>query len=123
MSKVYFYHTTKLEVVKNKERSAATIAVQKVGDQFKYGIALCSKYDNFSRKKGRELAQQRLEAGFASMKTPTYKKTEAPTEEQECLTALFNLASSVVVKETKWKKRLEEFNHPVKTKKASKKKA
>lgn len=108
MSKVYFNHTTKLSVVKQGYVPAATIALTKVGNQFHYGVAICSRYDNFSKKYGREVATARLEQNFGVLDVP--KPMEGLTEKEQCLNMLYSLAASVVIKNKKWKKRVTKFN-------------
>lgn len=108
MSKVYFSHTTKLEVTKLGIVPAATIALKRVGDEFHYGVSICSLYDNFSKKSGREIAENRLNNGFGTLPVP--KVLEGMTEKQACLAQLYNLVSSVVCRNRKWKKRITKFN-------------
>jgi hypothetical protein len=115
MSKVFYYHTTKLLVTKHNLVPPCTIAVQKDGDVIKYGIAICSKHDNFSRKMGREIALLRLISGFGSI--PVEKvllKRKAPlkdvTDEQLVLTVLWSMAASIVKRNRKWKSKLTKFN-------------
>ena len=108
MSKVYFNHTTKLHWVKMGLIPAVTIALTKVDDKFHYGIAICSKYDNFSKKHGREIAENRLKQGFGEVEVP--KTLLGLSEKEQCLTMLYSLATSVVVKNKKWKKRVTKFN-------------
>lgn len=108
MSKTFFTHTTKLEVVKNKLVPASTIAIKKVGERFHYGVAICSKYDNFSKKYGREVAEKRLNEGFGALDVPAPLKNV--NEKEAILAQLYNLAASVVVKNKKWKRRITKFN-------------
>jgi hypothetical protein len=108
MSKVFFTHTTKLDIVKAGVVPAATIAIKRVGNKFHYGVAICSKFDNFSKKYGREVAENRLNQEFGILDIP------APlanlSEREATLAQLYNLAASVVVKSKKWKKRVTKFN-------------
>lgn len=108
MSKTYFSHTTKLEVTKLGIVPAATIALKKVGNEFHYGISICSIYDNFSKKSGREISENRLNQGFGVLPVPAV--LEGLTEKQACLAQLYNLVESVVCKNRKWKKRITKFN-------------
>lgn len=108
MSKVYFNHTTKLRVVKEGYVPAATIALKRVGDKFHYGVAICSKYDNFSKKLGREVAINRMEQGFGVLEVP--KPLIELSENEACLSQLYNIAASVVLKNKKWKKKITKFN-------------
>ncbi len=108
MSKVYYYHTTKLEITKFGLVPAATIALRKEGDKFYYGVSICSKQDNFSRKNGREIAENRLNQGFGIMEVP--KNLQDLTEHEACMSQLFNIVLSVVKKNRKWKRRVTSFN-------------
>jgi hypothetical protein len=87
---------------------AATIALTKVGDKFHYGVVICSRYDNFSKKFGREVAENRLKQGFGVLDIPA--PIQGLSEKEQCLNMLYNLAASVVVKNKKWKKRVTKFN-------------
>jgi len=108
MSKVFFTHTTKLDIVKDGLVPAATIAIKKVGNKFHYGVAICSKYDNFSKRYGREVAENRLNQGFGVLDIPSPLKDVE--DRPATLAQLYNLAASVVVKNKKWKKRITKFN-------------
>lgn len=108
MSKVYFSHTSKMLGVKMGVLPLATIAIQRIGDEFHYGVAICSKYDNFSRKYGREIAENRLNQGFGIIPVPS--PLQDLPEKEACLTQLYNLVESVVLKGRKWKRRVTRFN-------------
>ena len=56
--------------------SRATIAckIDESQNIIKYGIAICSNDDNFSRKKGRELSTERLNNGFKSTSVDKIKR-------------------------------------------------
>lgn len=108
MSKVYFSHTTKLRVVKMGLVPASTIAIKKVGDNFHYGVSICSKYDNFSKKYGREIAENRLNQGFGILPVP--KPLQDLPEKEACLHQLYNLAASTILKNRKWKRKVTAFN-------------
>lgn len=108
MSKVYYNHTTKLRIVKKGYVPAATIALKMEDGKFKYGVAICSKYDNYSRKYGREIAENRLNQGFGEMEIPAPLK-DLP-EQEACLAQLYNIVQSVVLKNRKWKRRVTKFN-------------
>lgn len=115
MSKVYYNHTSKLEAVKAGFAPAATIALQKVGNNFIYGISICSAYDNFSKKYGREIATARMEKGFKITPIPEslLKEVESLGAEEEkamCLAFLYQLAYSVTTKSRRWKKKITRFN-------------
>lgn len=108
MSKTFFMHTTKTPPVKEKFVPAASIALKRVGDKFHYGVAICSKYDNFSKKYGREIAESRMNQGFAVMDVP--KPLLNLDEKVSCLAQIYNISASLVVKNKKWKKRVAKFN-------------
>ncbi len=108
MSKVYYNHTTRLEVTKRGIVPACTIALTKRGNKFIYGVSICSKYDNFSKKFGREVAEGRLQQEFGTMDVP--KVLQDLTEKEACLQQLYNLTTSVVLKNKKWKRKVSSFN-------------
>lgn len=119
MSKVYYSHTTKLEAVKLGLAPAATIALQKVGNNFIYGVSVCSAYDNFSKTHGREIATARMEKGFKITPIPKdlLKVVDEPGlgEKAMCLAFLYQLAYSVTTRSRKWKKKITRFNLEQKT--------
>lgn len=108
-SKVYYYHTSKLEIVKRGYVPAATIALRKEGDKFTYGVAICSQDDNFSKKYGRNLATARLECKFGESEVKGNLK-DLP-EHDACMQLLFSLAESVVLRTKRWKKKISKFNN------------
>lgn len=112
MSKVYFNHTTKLEAVKKGLAPAATIALRREGNEFHYGITICSRYDNYNKAQGREIALARLEQGFYKTTIPSdLALIESKIGEKEmCLTFLYQLSASVTMKSRKWRKRITRFN-------------
>lgn len=63
-TKVYFGYTP--YIPKNfaeewdMEASRATIAMRKDGNAILYGVSICSHNDNFNKKEGRTLAEERL---------------------------------------------------------------
>lgn len=119
MSQVYYNHTTKLNVVKDGYVPAATIALRKEGNNFVYGVSICSKYDNFSKKYGREIALNRLERNFKVTEIPAdlmkAAEAEGMGEKGICLPFLYQLAASVTTKNRKWKKKITKFNLEQKT--------
>lgn len=108
-TKVFYYHTTKLSITKRGLVPPCTIAVQKDGDKIIYGISICSKHDNFSRKVGREVAMLRMISGFGYIDA-TKIKNEGETDEQLVLKVLWPLVKSVVTRHRKWKSKLSKFN-------------
>jgi hypothetical protein len=114
-TKVFYYHTTKLSITKKGLVPPCTIAVQKDGDKIIYGLSVCSKYDNFSRKSGREIALLRMISGFGCISVEkVLLQKKAPlkdiTDEQLVLTVLWSLVKSIVTKHRKWKSKLSKFN-------------
>lgn len=112
MSKVYINHTTKQELVKARIVPAATIALKREGNNFVFGVAMCSKYDNYSRKAGREIAEARMNQGFKTTAIPeTLLKVESEIGEKNiCLAFLYQLSASITAKSRKWKKKITKFN-------------
>lgn len=112
MSEVYFNHTTKQIPVKMGLAPAASIAIKKEGDFFVYGITICSKYDSFSKKEGRERALGRLNEGFRKTAIPTelVKFGQENGEKRMILTFLYQLSASVSANSRKWKKKITRFN-------------
>lgn len=122
-TKVYYYHTSKLLATKHKVVPPCTIAVQKDGDLIKYGIAICSKHDNFSRKTGREISEARLNLNFGHIEVAKIMtkngQLEDVTDEQLLFKVLWSLVSSIVKKNKKWKSKLTKFNKSFMTKATS----
>lgn len=112
MGKVYYFHTTKLDSTKLGITPASTIALKMSDDktQFHYGVAICSKYDNFSKKYGREVAENRLNQGFGIITVPKLVDLNGLSDHQACMSQLINLVISVVKKNRKWKKKITRFN-------------
>src|ERR1043165_5184986 len=50
--------------------SRASIAMQKVGDKVYVGVVVCSEGDNFSRKLGRQKAEERMRTGNEGFTVP-----------------------------------------------------
>lgn len=112
MSQVYFNHTTKQDLVKMGLVPAATIALKREGNNFIFGIAMCSKYDNYSKKTGREVAENRLNQGFRTTPIPEglLKLETEIGEKNMCLAFLYQLSASVTAKSRKWKRKITKFN-------------
>jgi hypothetical protein len=112
MSQVYYNHTTKQTPVKMGLATPATIALKRDGNDFVYGVTICSKYDSFSKKLGREMAEARLNQGFRRTTIPVELlslETELG-EKQMCLAFLYQLSASVTANSRKWKKKVTRFN-------------
>lgn len=58
-----------LKTVPGPVKHAATVAMKVAGNRIIYGVSFCSEADNFSRKKGRKIAQHRLESDQMSIFT------------------------------------------------------
>lgn len=109
MSKVYYNHTTKQQAVKRGFAPAATIALQRVGNEFHYGITICSKYDNPNKATGREIALARMNQGFRKTAIPEALLKNDSTGDI-CLTFLYQLSASVSSNHRKWKNKITKFN-------------
>jgi len=118
MSKVFYFHTSKFEVTKMGIVPACTIALQKDGDSFKFGLSICSKHDNFNRKIGREVAENRLNKGFGLIKEVP-ANIASLTENEQCLAQLYSIVVSVVRKNRKWKRRITRFNQEQRVKRTT----
>lgn len=107
---VFFNHTTKHDLVKDGHSPKATIAVALSPDEqsIKYGISICSRMDNFSKVKGREQAQKRLENSFGVIEIPRELKGES--QRKKCLTMLYRISASVVMRGRKWKRKVTSYN-------------
>jgi hypothetical protein len=65
---VYILHTKPTDELKGYHlEDRATIACKVVGNEIVYGVAICAAGDNFNRKKGREIAIQRMEEGYGTL--------------------------------------------------------
>lgn len=117
MSQVYYNHTTKQLGVKFGVIPPATIALVREGNNFKYGVTICSKYDNFQKKTGREIAENRMKQGFRTTPVPAslLELEKEIGEKAANLTFLYQLSSSVSLHTRKWKKKITKFNHQLKT--------
>jgi hypothetical protein len=74
-------------------RARATIALQIIGKEIHYGVAICSEEDNFNKKEGRELAEARMRSGFGKF---TYKgKAEFSDNHAASLYFLRNMINTV----------------------------
>jgi hypothetical protein len=108
MSRSYVYHTSKLRSVKEGFIPASTIALKREGNTIIFGISMCSKDDNFSRKFGKEAAEQRMNENFGVFKLKGVR--EDANEHELCMFHLYNLVQSVVLNRRKWRKRIAKFN-------------
>lgn len=111
---VQFFHTSRLEITKFGIAPACTIAIRKEGSEFRYGVAICSKQDNFSRKFGRELATERLEQGFGTL--VAHEELKNMTDKEAIKFHLYNLVESIVLNTRRWKGKVTRFNLEHKTK-------
>lgn len=106
--KIFYAHTSIFPPVKMGLVPPATIALVRVGDKFHYGVALCSKGDNFSRKHGRKIAETRLEEGFGVMDVPEPILHMNYTD--SCVEQIRNLSFSALSHFRKWKRKVTRFN-------------
>lgn len=113
MSQVSFFHTSKFGAVKQKLAPAATIALKRDGNDFVYGVTICSKYDNFSKKEGRERALARAEQEFRRTRIPesllSHEGKELTANQVDRI-FLVQLGQSVTKQHKKWKKKITKFN-------------
>lgn len=133
MSKVYYAHTGahvlshKLVIddkgesnVYVKLQQRATIALKFESGVFMYGVSICSKDDNFSRKEGCIKALERLDLGFGTLPANAANviavdhQKRGNTQDQLAIGVLKNLVTSIEKDMPKYKKRIIEFNktHP-----------
>jgi hypothetical protein len=87
----------------NMER--ATVAVKKVGDEFHYGIAICNPDDQFERTKGRVIAEQRANEGFAKVDATWFPK-EGEDWEQSIIRFANGLVESAAIKPERFKRKI-----------------
>lgn len=97
--KVYYAYTPYIELLHSNAfgwpRERATVALKKIGNEMHYGISVCSAKDQFVRKVGREMAEQRLEEGFG-MFTLTRGVIDRFKDDHElCLYFLNNMVNNV----------------------------
>jgi hypothetical protein len=116
MSEVFIFHTTKLRAVKLKLAPAATIALKRDGNDFVYGVTLCSKSNNFSKKSGREIAIGRMNQEFRRTPIPQdfldHEKEIGP--KVMCRIFTVQLGQSITRKSKVWKKKITKFNQGAK---------
>lgn len=108
MSKSYIYHTSKLRAVKEGFIPPSTIVLKKEGNSIIFGISMCSKDDNFSRKFGKEAAEQRMNENFGVFELKGVK--EDVDEHELCMSHLYNLVQSVTLHGRRWRKKIAKFN-------------
>lgn len=108
MSKSYVYHTSKLGIVKEGFVPASTVVLRKEGNNIVFGISMCSKDDNFSRKFGKESAEKRMNEGFGSFEIKG-KEVNA-TDHEICMFHLYNIVESVTLHGRRWRSKIARFN-------------
>jgi hypothetical protein len=111
MPESYIFHTSRLTPVKEGRIPASTVALKKQGNHIIFGISMCSKDDNFSRKFGREAAERRMNEGFASFEI----KNVSPdaTDHEICMFHLYNIVQSVTLNNRRWRKKIARHNAEV----------
>lgn len=100
-SKVYFGYTP--YIPKNFaeewdiEASRATIAMRKDGNAILYGVSICSHNDNFNKKEGRTLAEERLNRSpqFIEIPESLVKHANLKDDHDICLYFLRNMINSL----------------------------
>jgi hypothetical protein len=112
VSQTYYNHTTKHEFVKMGLVPPATVALKRVGNTFVYGMAICSRMDNYNKNKGRELAQERMNKGFGKVAIPEQllAMEEKIGEKGICIAFLYGIANSLVARNKRWKRKVTKFN-------------
>ena len=87
----------------------ATIVLKKVNDdEIHYGVSVCSKGDIWDKKKGRKIAEDRLNRRMGVIKiSPTLKKGIETKGEKPILLALLNsITESVFLKMGDYKRKI-----------------
>lgn len=101
-------------------RARATIALQKVGNDIHYGIAVCSEEDNFMKKEGRAMAEARLKSGYGKYTLDKDSVAsfaiEFQDEHEVCLYLLRNMANSVAKDIRKTQQKIGKKKLPKETK-------
>lgn len=82
--RIYFRYTPAWDANSRQVKTRATLALKKVGNTLCYGLAICSRHDNFCRKTGREQALERLNRGLGCIDLSGYKAAEVPVLCPEC---------------------------------------
>lgn len=79
------------------EASRATIAIRKDGNAILYGVSICSHNDNFIRKEGRALAEERLNKSpkFIEVPESLIKHAGLKDDHDICLYFLRNMIKSL----------------------------
>lgn len=95
----------------------ATIVCQRNGDNIEYGIAICSGRDNFERKKGRELAIERMTSGFGQCEFNNGFFNSFDKEQSALLEFASTLGRAVRKNFEKYKKRITDFKEETKKEK------
>lgn len=121
MTKVFYLHTEPIHsrYGERRDNSRATIACTTDGNNIQYGYAICSPDDNFSRSRGRELAEQRMKAGFGSIPYNNNWFNHFETPEAAMLNFASTMAKSVRNNFEKYRRRLAVARGVVPTPKAN----
>lgn len=102
-TKVYFGYTPYIprDVAKEweVEASRATIAMKKEGNTILYGVSICSHDDNFVKKAGRAIAEERLNMFPQFIEIPPnlgeHTKPKLKDDHDICLYFLRNMINSL----------------------------
>lgn len=110
MSKVFYLHTEPQACWYGEKRdnSRATIACTTDGQTIQYGYAICSPDDNFSRTKGREMAEKRMREGFGSIPFNNNWFNHFETPEAAMLNFATTLGKSLKNNYEKYRRRIAE---------------
>jgi hypothetical protein len=109
MSKKVFYFHTPVAFPGWDFEDRATVACTKVEGKIVYGIAICGYSDNFSRKKGRELAVERMEQAFGSCDFNNGYYDTFQEEDHAMVDFAKRLGFAIVRNIGKYKRRIGEF--------------
>ena len=109
MRKVFYLHTPPSNGRKVNKRHRATIACTVDGEVIKFGYAICSGADNFSRSEGRKKAEERMDKGFGQVKFKNDWFEHFPTPEAALLEFATTLAKGMRRNFEKYKRRLAAY--------------
>lgn len=106
-TKVFYLHTEPLLNLRGRILgNRATIACKTDGQTIKFGYAICSEDDNFSKEKGRKLAEERMNNGFGQVKFNNNWFEHFPTQESALLNFATTQARSIRTNFEKYKRKI-----------------
>lgn len=82
-----------------------TVAAKKVGNEIVYGISICSGHDNFTKQKGRRLAEERLANNFSRIDA-TFFPQAGEDWEQAIIRFASSLAEQATFKPERYKRKI-----------------